>query len=82
MPPVQGLDTPACSFPGMREWLLILPIFSRLYTSVIPRNPEINDLKVSWSTDLSPTAMFDPPDSARMSHGDTSAGEGVPGVVG
>ena len=42
----------------MTEWLLILPILDRLYTSVIPLNPENRLLKVSWSTDLSPTALL------------------------
>ena len=36
---------------------------------------------MSWSTDMSPTALFGRPDSARVSRGDTRAGEGVPGVV-
>ena len=58
MGPVQGLDTAAYSLPRMKEWLLILPILSRLYTSVIPWNPEINGLEVSWSTDMSPTTIF------------------------
>ena len=31
---------------------------SRLYTSVIPPNPEKCGPKVSWSTDMSPTTSF------------------------
>ena len=58
MPPVQGLDSPAYLVPGIEEWLLILPILTRLYTSVIPWNPEIWSSKVSWWTDLSPTTIF------------------------
>ena len=58
MCPVQGLDSPAYLFPGIREWLLILSILTRLYTSVNLRNPENNRLKVSWATDMSPTALF------------------------
>ena len=32
--------------------------------------------KESWSKDLSPTACFTQPDSARVSHGDAGRGEG------
>ena len=42
----------------MTKWLLILPIYLRLYTSVIPLDPEICLAKVSWSTDLSPTTIY------------------------
>ena len=52
------MDTPAYLFPEMTKWLLILSILARLYTSVIPRNPENNVLEVSWATDMSPTALF------------------------
>ena len=58
MGPVQGLDTPAYLMPGIKEWLLILPTVGRLYTSVIPWNPENKASKVSWATDMSPTAWF------------------------
>ena len=44
----------------MKEWLLGLPISTRLYTSVIPWNCEIWALKVSYPTDLSPTTLFSP----------------------
>ena len=58
MGPVQGLDSAAYLMPGIRKWLLILSIFDRLYTSVIPRKPENNGPEVSWPTDLSPTTTF------------------------
>ena len=64
---VQGLDTPAYLLPRIREWLLILPISDRLYTSVNPLDPEIHRLKESWPTDLSPTALFDSRDTPRGS---------------
>ena len=44
----------------MTKWLLILPVSIRLYTSVIPWNPEIRTDKESWSTDMSPTTLFTP----------------------
>ena len=65
----------------MREWLLILSIPTRLYTSVIPGNPENNGLQVSWATDLSPTALFTL--AALPLHAPVAmpgAGRGVPGV--
>ena len=58
MPPVQGLDRPAYSFPGMKEWLLGLPILSRLYTSVIVPESEKWPSKETWPTDMSPTAYL------------------------
>ena len=51
MGPVQGLDTPAYLVLGITKWLIILPIPNRLYTSVIPKNPEKWTPKVSWWTD-------------------------------
>ena len=73
---VQGLDTPAYSVPGIQEWLLILPIFNRLYTSVIPWDPENKPLEVSWSTDMSPTTILRP--RSRL----LRVAARVPGVVG
>ena len=52
------MDTAAYSLPGMRKWLLGFPAAARLYTSVIPKNPEKWSLKVSWPTDLSPTTIL------------------------
>ena len=52
------MDTPAYLFPEMKEWLLILPISYRLYTSVIVLNPEKCLTKETWSTDMSPTTIF------------------------
>ena len=52
------MDTPACLLPGITKWLIILPILHRLYTSVIPWDPEISLTKESWSTDMSPTTIF------------------------
>ena len=52
------MDTAAYLFPGMKEWLLVLPAKPRLYTSVIPLDPEISALKESWATDMSPTALY------------------------
>ena len=83
MPPVQGLDTPAYLFPRMKEWLLILSIFYRLYTSVIPLVSEIWALKVSCATRLSPTTIFS--QRAVPVHPCSQPGHasgGVPGVEG
>ena len=52
------MDTPAYLFPGIPEWLIILPILIRLYTSVIPSNPENKGPEVSCPTDMSPTTIF------------------------
>ena len=80
MGPVQGLDTPAYLVPGIRNWLLILPILTRLYTSVKPLMSEIWASKVSWWTDLSPTTILPwCPDPLFASTG-LVAGGGVPGV--
>ena len=77
------MDTPAYLKPGISKWLLILPIFDRLYTSVIVWNPENTALKVSWATDMSPrpyyTRGIDPCSQRAAMPG---AGEGVPGVWG
>ena len=73
---------PAYSVPGMKEWLLILPAYTRLYTSVIPWNLEKWTPKVSCSTDLSPTACFDLADPCTEMYTCGSGGRGVPGVVG
>ena len=54
------MDTPAYLKPGMKEWLLGLPATARLYTSVIPWNPEKCTYKVSCPTDMSPTAILTP----------------------
>ena len=56
MEPVQGLDTPAYSKPGIAFRPYLLSILNRLYTSVIPLMSEKLALKESWSTDMSPTA--------------------------
>ena len=78
------MDTPAYLKPGMKEWLLYLPILYRLYTSVIVLDPEILAHKESWSTDLSPTALFAQRHCTRGSTdvmGTTGmVGRGVPGV--
>ena len=67
----------------MKKWLLILPTILRLYTSVIPRNPEKWTHKGSWSTDLSPTTIFTPGCSPRVPGYMYWGGwRGVPGVVG
>ena len=52
------MDTPAYLFCRICKWLLILPILTRLYTSVIVWNPEKWTLKETWSTDMSPTTIF------------------------
>ena len=80
------MDTRAYSKPGIRKWLLILPTKDRLYTSVIVLNPEITGLKVSWPTDMSPTALSGLAGTARTARPAVSRpsvrGRGVPGVVG
>ena len=52
------MDTPAYLVPGITEWLIILPILNRLYTSVIVWNPGKCGLKVSCTTDMSPTTIL------------------------
>ena len=59
----------------MSKWLLILSIFHRLYTSVIVLNPEKWVSKVSWPTDMSPTASFSPRDT-EYGHPDYRCGVG------
>ena len=58
--PVQGLDTPAYSVPGMENSAYLLSIPTRLYTSVIVLKCEKCPSKVSCPTDMSPTTMFYP----------------------
>ena len=60
----------------------------RLYTSVIPLNPEKRTYKESWATDLSPTAILHwvqhaiPTGVLYQSGGEVyPGGRGVPGVV-
>ena len=56
---------------------------ARLYTSVIPENPEKWLSKESWATDMSPTTIFTLPDTATARAGSHAlGGGGVPGVVG
>ena len=65
----------------MTNFPYLLPILIRLYTSVIVLNPENKGPEVSWSTDLSPTALFSwPALPASMNCSRTGAGRGVPGV--
>ena len=74
------MDSAAYLFPGMEKWLLILPVLVRLYTSVIPLDPENNGLEVSWATDLSPTTIFYETCQGAAVASAAVAGEGVPGV--
>ena len=85
MGPVQGLDTRAYLVPGIREWLIILSILHRLYTSVIPWNLEKRLPKESCPTDMSPTTILLLCASTvqqQYSAEAACAGGGVPGVVG
>ena len=52
------MDTPAYLLPGIKKWSLGFPAVARLYTSVIPKNPEKRADKESWATDLSPTTLL------------------------
>ena len=63
--------------PGICKWLDILPILYRLYTSVIPLNLENTRLKVSWPTDMSPTACFSPRSRLLRVAARVPVGEGV-----
>ena len=76
------MDTPAYLVPGIVNWLLILPISDRLYTSVKPWNPEKCTSKVSCATDLSPTTILYPWLGTLVALVARPGGEGVPGVVG
>ena len=60
----------------MTEWLLILPILHRLYTSVIPLDPENIGPQVSWSTDMSPTTLFLVAEHCRLHDRGAGYGEG------
>ena len=71
------MDTAAYLVPGIRKWLLGLPAILRLYTSVIPRNPEKWHYKESWSTDLSPTTILLSRTDPLTSSVDGAGGEGV-----
>ena len=75
------MDSAAYLFPGMTEWLLILPIPATGYTSVIVLNPEKWPLKESWSTDMSPTTLFSLGDPWCSGVPGSAVGRGVPGVV-
>ena len=68
----------------MSQIAYLLWIISRLYTSVIVLNRENTNLKVSWSTDMSPTTSFSlaalPVHPCSQRYGTARWGGGVPGV--
>ena len=75
------MDTPAYLVPGICKWLLILPILIRLYTSVIPLDPEKWVNEESCPTDMSPTAIFYRCSRLlRVAARVPGGGRGVPGV--
>ena len=75
------MDTPAYLLPGMKNSPYLSSILNRLYTSVIVLNPENNALEVSWSTDMSPTTIFNLAyRTARVAGSCGRGGRGVPGV--